>query len=238
MLLHIIIPTHFRHQKLMNCLGSIEQARTLLDCYSYVFVYYSDKEEFEKDSIGLINYKNILPKLLEKPYFASEFWNDHIKSYNADIYIYLNDDIVLEMNALKRVVNIMNEKFNDLDGVVAITQENIPENQACPTAFGAIGTKFTDRFPDRKVFCEDYERLYLDSELGEYAKSQGKLFHSLDKSMAPLLTHFHPGFFPNMKDSTHDDVRTHLRKDKITNNRRKSKNLLWGRDFTLINAKN
>ncbi len=234
MLIHIIVPTLKRKEKLLKMLGSVEQARKLLNCYSYVYVYYSDKEDFEKDSVGLKNY-TIFTRLLDKPYKASQFWNDHIKENNADIYIYVNDDITMEINCLKRVVDLMNEKFPDLDGVVAISQENIPETQACPTAYGAIGTKFADRFPDRKVFCEDYERFYLDSELGTYAQKQGKLFHSMDKEIAPLCLHYHAAFFPDMKDTTHDDVRTHLRQDRITNNKRKTKQLLWGESFELIN---
>jgi hypothetical protein len=229
----IVIPTHHRREKLLKCLGSIEQARKNLDCYSYVYVYYTDEKEFNADSSGLRFYSNILPRLLTKKYRASEFWNDHLKQSNADVMIYLNDDVVLEINALQRVKVLMDKHFPDLDGVVAIAQQNIPEDQACKSAFGAVGTKFADRFPDRKVFYPEYERFFLDSELGEYAEKQGKLFYSRDETIAPLLTHYHPAFFKDMKDTTHDSVRKFLSKDKVTNNRRKKNHLLWGESFEL-----
>jgi hypothetical protein len=231
----VVIPTLGRREKLFNCLGSIEQARQLLDCYSYVYVYYSKREEFDFDRKRLSLYRNILPRMLEKEYKASTFWNDHLKESNSDMMIYLNDDVILEMNCLLRVKAIMDMYYPDLDGVVAITQENIPADQACKTAFGAIGSKFANRFKDRQVFCPDYERFYLDSHLLKYVEKYNKLFYSTDKEITPLLTHLHPAFFNTMKDETHDLVRTHLNKDKKTDNIRNHKNYLWGEDYNLVN---
>ena len=122
-------------------------------------------------------YKYIFPRLLDKEYQASVFWNDHMKQSNADVFIYINDDVRLEINSLYRAVSLMNKYFSDLDGVVAFTQDNIPPDQACKTAFGAIGSKVADRFKDRQVFCPDYKRFYLDSEMGDYALKYDKLFY-------------------------------------------------------------
>lgn len=235
MKLNIILPTYHRREKLLACLGSINDARKLIDDFNYTYVYYSDKVDLEKDYQGFMTYNWILPRLLEKEYKASRFWNDHFREQKADIYIYINDDIIFEINCLKRVVDLMNTHFPDLDGVVAITQDNIPENQACKTAFGAIGAKFIERFPDSKVMCEDYNSFYFDQELGEYAEKIEKLFYSRDKEVAPLLTHFHPAFFKDMMDETHTWNRKTLNKDKVTHNRRVQKKLLWGESFTLIN---
>ena len=234
----IVIPTHHRREKLLNCLGSIEQAKKRLDCHCYTYIYYTDIKDLKSDNIGLSDYKFILPRLLDKPYKASQFWNDHLKQTNADMMVYLNDDVVLEIDCLRRLEAAMNVFFPDTDGVLSIVQDNIPTEQACMTAFGAIGSKFADRFPDRKVFCEDYERMYLDTELGEYALKHKKLFYEPQKQFAPLLTHFHPAFFPKMRDKTHDEVRKHLNKDKLTYEKRKKLNLLWGDSFKLIHAKN
>jgi hypothetical protein len=231
----IVIPTYHRREKLINCLGSIEQARTRLDCYSYIYVYYSDTEDYKRDNQCLRQYKNILPRLLEKPYKASTFWNDHLKESTADVMVYLNDDVILEINCLLRLNTAMDIYYPDTDGLIAITQDNIPEDQACKTAFGAIGTKFADRFPNRKVMCEDYERFYFDQELGEYAQKHNKLFHSMNRTIAPLLTHLHPAFFKDMMDETHSCNRIPLDKDKTTYNKRRKQKLLWGDNFTLIN---
>lgn len=233
MILHVIIPTLKRREKLLKCLGSVEEARKLLDCYSYVYVYYSDKEDFEKDNVGLKNYK-IFTRLLEKPYKASQFWNDHIREHNADIYVYVNDDIEMHPECLKFIVDEMNSYYPDLDGVIGIKQINIPQEQACPGAFGAIGSKFANRFPDRRIMCEDFNSFYFDNELYEYANSINK-FHL---SSEATLVHFHPAFTGIKPDETHFSNRIHLREDKIMNNKRRNNNLLWGRDFTLLNAKN
>jgi len=230
-----VIPTFGRQEKLLKCLGSINQAIDYAPYYIYVYVYYSDKNEYNRDSDGYSIYNWILPRLLDKPYKASEFWNDHLQQTNADIFIYLNDDIVLEISTLERIVNIMNTHYQDLDGIVAIVQENIPEDQVCKTAFGAIGSKFINRFKNKRVFCEDYDRFFLDKELEEYATKNNKLFYSTNKEEAPLLIHHHPAFSSYSMDSTHYDVRKYLAKDKNTYNKRKSKNLLWGESYKLIN---
>jgi hypothetical protein len=230
------LPTHHRRAKLLKCLGSIEQARQLVDDYVYTYVYYSDKKEFVVDSQGLSSYKYIFARLLNKEYQASVFWNDHIKQSNADIFIYINDDVVLEINAIRRIVDIMSVYYPDLDGLVAITQDNIPTEQACMTAFGAIGAKFVDRFRNREVFCPEYKRFYLDSELGDYAIKYKKLYYSTDKAVAPLLTHYHPAFFKNMMDETHNEVRKYLSEDRMNYMVRKKKKLLWGDTFDTLKS--
>lgn len=236
MKLNIIIPTYRRRAKLIVCLRSINEARTLIDDVNYTYIYYSEEEEFKIDNQGLETYNWALPRVMDKPYKASQFWNDHFRENIADIYIYINDDVALEINSLKRIVDLMNSNFPDLDGVVAITQKNIPEDQACKTAFGAIGNKFIDRFPNRRVFCEDYERFYFDQEMGEYANKHNKLFYSHDENTAPLLVHFHPAFYPEMMDETHTRVREYVNDDKTTYHKRQKLKLLWGEDFTSING--
>jgi len=233
-----VLPTYHRREKLLRCLKSVEEARARLDCHSYVYIYYSDKADFQTDSNILRENKGVFTRLLDFPYEASKLWNYHLKNMNADMMVYINDDVELHPECLFRVKTAMNVWFPDTDGVVSIIQENIPENQACKTAFGAVGNKFADRFPERKVFCESYKRLYLDTELYEYASKHKKLFYKNDKEIAPLLTHYHPAFFKNEMDETHTDVRKHLNADKIMYNRRKAKNLIWGDSFELINSKN
>jgi hypothetical protein len=174
---------------------------------------------------------NIFIKLLKEDYKAPNFWNAHIKENTFDVMFYLNDDILVEPNCLKIAIDSIVEKFPDLDGIIGIRQENIPIEQCCLCAFGAIGTKFTDRFPDRKVFCEDYYTFFLDSELYEYANSVNK-FYFEDKAK---LLHLHPSFSKYEIDKTHIHNRLHLKDDKKTNIIRKEKEFLWGKDFNLIN---
>jgi hypothetical protein len=233
MRIEIVIPTLNRPQKLLNAIGSIAQATNQIEDQVWVYVYYSSKEEFERDSIGYRQHPRVLTRLLEKPYNASEFWNDHLKESHADVTLYLNDDIVMEANCLKEVVNIFNTKFPDLDGICGIRQANLPPDQALQTAFGAIGNKFAERFPDKAVFCKDFFRMFLDEELFLYASSINKLY--FDEFNGPELKHLHPAFDKTQEDSTHFDVRKYWRKDKETFDKRRNLNYLWGKDFNLIN---
>lgn len=229
--LDIVIPTKNRINKLIQCLGSIHQSLKLCKEYDvWVYVYYDNEVEYLRDREGLGEYLWIFPRLLNKPYKASEFWNDHIKKTEADAIMYLNDDVILEIECIKNSIESLIIHYPDLDGVIGIYQENIPNNQACPSAFGVIGKKFFNRFPDKKVFCEDYNRFYLDSELFLYSKREQKFF--FDSTCR--LKHLHPAFDSKQEDSTHFDVRTHLKKDKEMFILRQTKGYLWGKDFNLV----
>lgn len=232
MRIEICIPTLNRTQKLLQTVGSIAQAKELIpEDYVYCYIYYSNKEEFEKDWVGYLSYPWILMRLLDKPYNASEFWNDHIKESHFDVMLYLNDDIILHINCLKNIVDIFNIHFPDLDGIVGIRQSNLPPDQALQTAFGAIGDKFADRFPDRQVFMPKYSRFYGDRELYEYSTKINKLY--FDEKDGPELQHFHPSFYKDMMDETYKDVRKHLTHDKLLYTERHNKGLLWGENFEL-----
>jgi hypothetical protein len=125
----------------------------------------------------------------------------------------------------------MLERFPDLDGVVGLKQKNIPEDQACKAAFGCIGRKFINRFPNKKVFCEDYKRFYLDQELYLYADKIRKFYYSQDA----ILEHLHPAFDSTQFDETHTIVRKWLFQDKETFRQRQLKGLLWGENFEFTN---
>jgi hypothetical protein len=228
MKLNLIIPTLGRELKLLKCLGSIELAKRLIpDERLYVYVYFSNEKEFKSLDRKLFAYPWILTRLLDKPYNASEFWNNHLKEQSADIYYYINDDVILAPDCLKNSIDNMNKLFSDLDGVIGFNQENIPPSQQCRAAFGCIGNKFVNRFPERKVFCEAYKRFYLDQELYEYSSKVGK--HYFD--MSSKLIHCHPSFDSKYMDNTHTEVRKYLNKDKKTYENRKKKGLLWGETF-------
>ena len=168
--------------------------------------------------------------MLHVPYRASSFWNNHIANSSFDMMFYLNDDVVLQPNCLINAINDMLTHFPDLDGIIGLYQENLPEKDVVKTAFGAIGDKFVERFPNKKVFCEDYERFYLDKELELFSEKQQKLYFSKTAS----LIHYHPAYHPELEDETHHLVRTHLSADRKTFMKRQQKHLLWGDNFTLI----
>jgi hypothetical protein len=229
--LHIVIPTLNRQAKLLTAIGSIAQAREQIEDNVLLYIYYSNSIEFERDNEGYKQFPWILTRLLEKEYNTSEFWNEHIKEHIFDILLYLNDDIILEINCLKNIVDIFNKEYPDLDGVIGIRQSNLPVDQALQTAFGAIGTKFADRFPNRQVFCPLYKRFYGDRELYEYTTKIGKLY--FNENGGPELMHLHPAFDSKQLDETHHEVRKFLNKDRIKYAQRHEKGLLWGETYEL-----
>jgi len=232
MLIDIVIPTLNRKDKLNNCINSILLASKEVPYFIRVYVYYSDKTEFYQ---GLELYMTpdtyVIPKLLDFKYEASLFWNRHLQLTQANLMFYLNDDIILYKDCIKNACESMLEHFYNMDGVIGLNQTNLPSNQTVKAAFGVIGKTFADRFPERKVFCEDYKRFYLDLELEKYATSINKFF--FDKEAR--LTHLHPGFTSNGADSTHDNVRQYLQQDKRTYFDRLSKDYLWGKNYDKIN---
>lgn len=230
MKIEIVIPTKARHEKLLKCLGSIEDAKKQINDNLYTYVYFSSEIEYKLLDKALKQYDWIFTRLLDKPYNASEFWNDHLKSHNGDLTYLINDDVIISPYLLKNSINNMLLHFPDLDGVVGIFQENIPLTQQCKAAFTLIGTKFKDRFPDKNIYCMDYKRFYLDQELYLYANSIEKFY--FDQSST--LIHLHPNYSNYKADETHHNVRKFWKKDKETFDLRIKNNYLWGKDFKLI----
>jgi len=230
MLINILIPTKERGVKLLKCLGSIVEAKKQINDNFYVFIYFSVKEEFNIVDHLLNSYPWILPRFVDKYNSSSDFWNSCFKEHHADIYYYLNDDILLAPDCFKNSIDNMNKYFPDLDGVIGLNQENIPLNQQCKAAFGAIGTKFMERFQNKEVFCPQYKRFFLDQELYEYSSKINKFY--FDESAK--LIHCHPAFDKKYEDNTHFDVRKYLGRDKEMHLRRKRENLLWGESYVKV----
>ena len=220
----IVIPTLHRPEKLHNCIESIKVAKQYLpDEVLKVSVYYSDMKEFSSAEYSYSTNFHIIPVYIAQ-YDAASFWNMHLCMNEADMMMYLNDDVILDKYCIRNAYNCMLKHFPDTDGVIGIYQENIPEDQAVKAAFGVIGMKFANRFPQRKVFCEAYHRFYLDKELEEYATSIDKFYFDRESK----LIHLHPAFDSTQDDLTHHNVRQYLRKDKETYFERKEKGLLYG----------
>jgi hypothetical protein len=226
--IEIVIPTRDRLEKLIKCLGSIEEAKKQIEEHNlFVYVYSSSEKEYRKIDYLVKGYRWILTRFLKEEYNASTFWNRHLKEFRGDVFYYINDDTVLAPDCLKNSIESMNSHFPDLDGVIGINQENIPINQQCKSAFGAIGSEFVERFPDRQVFMPKYKRFYLDTELYEYSSKINKFYFD---ETAKLL-HMHPAFNSKWMDETHTNVRKHLSKDKKLYEERQREHLLWGDTF-------
>ena len=147
----------------------------------------------------------------------------------SDALCYLSDDVLFFEDTVEKMINKFSYYFPDFDGVLGLYQENLPIEQQVKCAFGIIGTKFANRFPQRKVFCLDYWRFYMDKELLLLIENSNKFV--FDKEVK--IKHLHPAI-TGIADKTHKYNRKYLQRDRETFYLRRKKNWLWGRDYNLI----
>lgn len=222
--LRICIPTLNRRDKLQVCLNSIfKGAKT--DKVK-VSIYFGNKEELEFFKKQLSNIPAVECNYLES-YRVPDFWNARLDELKEDALLYITDDVEFYDDTIANIISEYKSRFPDTDGVMGITQANIPSSQAVESAFGVIGTKYANRFPDRQVWPVDYNAFFCDFELWLFAKKINKFFLS---SKARLF-HAHPAFTGEKPDETHTSIRRFLKTDKKTFETRKSKGYLWGENF-------
>lgn len=99
--------------------------------------------------------------------------NRVFKETDSDFYFYASDDLMFKPNTIERAMLDMNRFFPGGDGVIGITQQL---GKFCPAAFGLIGRRFVNRFPERSVFYPRYVHFCGDSELWRYSRKI-KRFH-------------------------------------------------------------
>jgi hypothetical protein len=226
--LDIVIPTINRQTKLLQCLNSIFQNR-VSDPVT-VYIYFSVFEELLDIKSVFEGYEVPIKLLMVEDYKVPTFWNHHLKHMTADAMVCINDDVLFSVDTLPTLIEEYKKQFPDYDGIMGLNQSNIPTNQALQSAFTVIGSKYADRFPDRQVWAPDYNRLWADKELLDYADSIGRFYFSRKTN----IIHLHPAF-GGQEDQTHVAVRTYLAKDKFIYQTRKELGYLWGRNFKLLN---
>lgn len=229
MKLDIVIPSKWRQEKLDNCLNCL--FKSIKDDTTYIYLYFSEEDEANLYNKIFVGIENIKVRLLNFPYKASTFWNYHLQQMTSDGLCYINDDVEVFDDTIDKIKLEFYRYFVDYDGVVGLNQLNLNEFQQVEGAFGVIGAKYADRFPNRQVFCPDYFRFYGDFELMKRAKELNK-FHFSHEAQ---LNHNHPCINREFEDATHKDVRKFIGRDKYTFQQRQAKGLLWGRTWELIN---
>lgn len=231
MRLDVVIPTFMREDKLKRALSSVrnaaEQCGNDVDvkvkvCYSCPAEYLAAKRDMDWPWL-----EHCLLEEYPDGFRLPRFWNDALRASKADAVCYLTDDVLLNRYCL--AIAAMEIKKMDFDGVVGFVIENHTEpHQPCQAAFGIIGMKYADRFPERQVFFPGYRSLYADMELQQQAQKLGKFkFHQ-----NCLLVHFHPNYTLGERDDTHVHTRREFDKDRETFEERNAKGLIWG----LVNA--
>lgn len=231
MKLDIVLPSKRRQFKLENCLNSLfHSCSEVGENEINVHIYLSLNEEYQHFFQSFRNISSVHIYLLEK-YRVPDFWSAHLRASQADAMCYINDDILFKEDTLKVILDEFPAKFPDFDGVMGLRQANLPSDQAVEGAFGVIGLRYSERFPERQVFCPDYERFYADFELWKYAKSVDRFYFC----QQARIEHLHPSTNRALEDETHKEVRKWLPQDRETFKKRQDNNLLWGNSWELLN---
>ena len=228
MKIDIVIPSHNRPTKLKKCLNSI-MGNMVSKCT--VYVYFSSKFDMQFTVMKYGTHPWLKYRLYEPEFHAAEFWNSHLKTCDADIFMYLTDDVQLHPGCLSTARTRYLLNFPNFDGVLGLNQANFPPNvKAAQGAFGMIGKNYFNQFPDNAVFCQDFYCMYVDSEMELLARKHNRFYFSQEAK----LDHFHPAVNPSYMDETNKHIRRFQGKDDKVWKERRRRGLLWGNDFELI----
>lgn len=216
---NLIIPTYDRPQMLKDCIQSI--IKSTYEDKSIIVVIDGNRQminELIDEPIAIIF----------NPQRKDWIWNMNraLNSFIADGIIYASDDIVFQPDCISIAVKALKERFPDGDGLVTFKWTGVELVES--SAFGLMGRKFIERFPERAVFCPDYIHYASDTELKKFAVSIGK-FHFCREA---LITHKSP------KDNTYrlaHEFRSH--DAELYYRGRPAKGYLWGKNFGLVTKK-
>lgn len=216
---NLIIPTYDRPLMLKDCIQSI--VKSTYEDKSIIVVIDGNRQminELIDEPIAIIF----------NPQRKDWIWNMNraLNSFITDNIIYASDDIVFQPDCISIAVKAMQERFPDGDGLVAFKWTGV-ETVESP-AFGIMGRKFIERFPNRAVFCPDYIHYASDSELKRFAMSIGKFYFCREA----IITHKAP------KDNTYRLAHEFRSEDaRLYYKARPAKGYLWGKNFGLVTKK-
>ena len=232
----IVIPTFQRQKKLKRCIDSILK-QTYQDFCIFVIADNNDEATYRWVTETYIDEPRIQGVPISEHLYVMGCWNyftKHLFKYVTDAMMGLCDDVELYPDCIENAVKCFTNTYKDTDGIVGLSQEcpGHPEYTYKPFGQTIVGKKFIERYPDRQVCCIDYQFLYQDEEMFEYAFSLSKFVHCKDA----ILKHYHPGFCREELDETHKISRGDIKnKDIMTHYKRKSKGLIWGKSWELVN---
>jgi len=209
----ILIPTYDRLEPLKKCIKSIVDG------------------DYKDISILVIvdGNKKMLDGLKDEPIeilFNPERM-DYVISMNkamkhtvGDAVLYASDDLIFRSYCISNAVKAMKEHFPDTDGLVTLKQAQ----KESGNAFGLLGRKFINRFPNNMVFCPDYIHYGSDTELGRV----GRYFKRIYQCREAVVDH------PKLYDNTRTLAREVKCHDKRIYSGRKNGQFLWGYNFERI----
>lgn len=217
MTVNIIIPTHDRPISLKRTVDSILKG-DYKDVRIYIVIDGNAHLSFDFPYFSVVILRN--EQRMDWIYSVNRALKEMVP---ADAVLAASDDLIFPGNALTKATEVLKEWFPDGDGVISL-------KQSCPgvdSAFGFMGKKFIERFPDNQVYCPDYIHYVSDVELGNFAKSINKFYYCNDV----VLQHARP------TDKTRELGLTVLTEDRLMATERKKQGLLWGRNFNKLKSK-
>lgn len=228
MRMDVVIPTRKRFGKLVRCLESLGEA--FEDEKGKVVVYFASAEElgeFEAKAQGLAQK---IDGRVFVDYTAPGLWNYHLAIMDADAMMYLNDDVAMHPGAYQMAKSQFVFHFPDTDGLLGMEQANlVGKYDTAPAAFGIVGRRFAQRFPQMQAFCPDYHHLWIDREIEAAARAWGRFHYT----RTARLDHFHP-CTGEAADDTHNHIREHKARDQRVWMERRAKGLTWGLSWELV----
>jgi len=223
MIVNIIIPTYKRFESLRKTMHSIKNSDYKKTFTTIVADGFDDRNDHFKDS-----QTNVIHNSERKGWIYS--MNRVLKLIDGDLYFYGADDIQFYPDCISKLVKAMREVFPSGDGIVSTRQHMVisPDRikyKKCGGAFGLMGRKFVDRFPDRTVFCPDYFHGGSDRELRDFAARTG-LYHFCQDA---IVVHDRMA-----RDETRKLRKEASPQDNKIRETRRERELFWGESFERV----
>lgn len=125
--------------------------------------------------------------------------------------LYAADDIELQPDCISIAWKALTENFPDLDGIVGLNQVNLEGHNPYKGAFGLIGRRYLDRFPNRKWLFPKFFGHFSDMYSTEVAEKLNKFYFEKEAK----LIHHHPIVTKQNDESTIAIKKEHERDKNI-----------------------
>lgn len=146
--------------------------------------------------------------------------NRALQYARGDGVFYASDDLEFPPTLIAELVAAMESNFPDGDGLIGIKTKPT----SVQGAFGLMGRKFIEHFPDRQTFCPDFVHYSSDFEIGRYARVHKKFF------FCETVTLLHHRRF----DETSSLAHMTRQRDRGIMSQRRGKSLIWGTTFERV----
>ena len=219
----LVVPTRNRLGKLKRMLDSIEYEKINFP-FLIVVICDADKATYkamlrdERVSVAKL-VGNEIPK-------GSVFCRNVGTQLAIDGVSWGVDDVVYEPGFFNRAFVKYNSVFPESDGVLALNVLNnrtkVRKRTQSICGLGLVGKTWLDRYPERKLFCPEYNHFSVQ-EVGRLGKKLNKLVLAEDLK----LYHLSPAA-GEPADKTHIEARKNRQRDKQVSVRRHKEGKIWG----------